>query len=94
MKKFWIYLVVFTLVLFNSFAFAINEQEARKYLGKDVFVVVTHDTSVGLYGRIIDIVEINGEVNIILDTNYRQGRELMFLQIENISYIRERKVYE
>ena len=99
MRKLLIGLTLLTLILlalnlFNTSAFAINEQEAKKYLDKDVFVVIAHTTSVGLYGRIIDIVEVKGETCIILDTYYMSGRQLMFLQIENISYIRERKGYE
>ena len=93
MKKLLISLVLLCLFLISRDAFAISEQEAKRYLNKNVFVVIVHTTSVGLYGRIIDIVEINGEVYIVLDTNYR-GRKLMFLQAKNITYIRERKSYE
>jgi len=93
MKKLLISLVLLCSILISSFTYAITEQEAKRYLNKNVFVVITHTTSCGLYGRITDIIEIDGEVYIILDTNYR-GRELMFLQIKNIAYIRERKGYE
>jgi len=66
----------------------------EKYVDKDVFLIVTYDTSVGLYGRVIDIVIINGKVKLVLDTNYSFRRLLMILNIEDISYIRERKDYE
>ena len=94
MKKLIIGLVLLCSILISSFAFAVTEEEAKKYLGKNVFVVITHTTSAGLYGRIIDIISIKGEYYIVLDTYYNRGRHLMFLQIKNISHIRERKDYE
>ena len=94
MKKLLISLILLTLILINSTSFAINKEEAKKYLDKDVFLVITHINPLGLYGRIIDVVETHERIYIILDTNYRSGRQLMFLQIKSITYIRERKAYE
>lgn len=94
MKKYLISLILLTLILINSSAFAISEQEATKYVDKNVFIVITYTTSAGLYGKIIDVIEIEGDWYIILDTNYKSGRQLMFLQTKNISYIRVKKDYE
>lgn len=94
MKKLLIGLVLLTLILINSTCLAINEEEAKKYLDKDVFVVVTYTTSCGIYGRITDVLYIKEELYIILDTNYWQGNKLMFLKTKNITYIRKRKTYE
>jgi len=93
MKRLLITLVILCSILISSFAFAITEQEARKYLDKDIFVIITHDTSCGLYGKLVDVVYIKGELYIVLDTFYRT-RQLVLLQAKYICYIRERKDYE
>ena len=94
MKMFvFVSLLVISLLLATSSG-EINEQELRKYIDKDVFVVLNYTTVCGLYGRITDVLYIDEELHIVLDTNYRQGRILMFLSAKNISYIRGRKTYE
>lgn len=71
----------------------LTENDIRPYLNKDVFIILNYDTSCGLYGKLIDIIYIGGELHIILDTYY-QIRQIMILKVENIIYIRERKPYE
>jgi hypothetical protein len=89
MKKI-IFLVILLSFISISNVFAISEEEAKEYIGRNVFVVLSNFiTPCGLYGVPIDVIDYKGEWYLVLKTYYRQTEE-QFIKCKNIHYIRER----
>lgn len=95
MKLIKILSIVLVSFLICNNVMALEVSNAKKYLGKDVFLV-KGDTVVpcGLYGRVVDVLLIREEWYIVLDTNYSYRYKLMWFSLKNIDYIRERRNYE
>lgn len=87
MKKIFIILSLLTLI--SSIAFAeITEKEGREYIDKNVQIVI--DCYISPYyvsGKVLDIIFINDEYQLMLKTNY-YDQKIWFINLKDIGYIK------
>lgn len=68
----------------------ISAEEAKKYIGQNVFMVLSNFIRpYAIYGVIVDVIKYEGEWYVILKTHYNTPAE-QFIKCKDIHYIRER----
>lgn len=87
MKKIFIILSLLTLI--SSIAFAeITEKEGRKYISKDVSIVIDcYISPYYVFGKVFDIIFIHDKYQLMLKTNYYE-QKIWFINLKDIGYIR------
>jgi hypothetical protein len=99
MKRILISSVILIAVLFNCLnAFAISREEAKRYLDNNVLVMVDIPNAqfpLGLYGKACDVTNFREEGYLLLYIQREEDtQDLLFIKLNNISYIRKNKIYE